>query len=138
MALVWASQSLVLEGYAYFKERAHLFAKTNYVKKPIYALTGVSIICDESEVKSVIEEKIKEKVAQSEGWGEKFEGWSSYRKYCKPDEMYEYPEGKEFELKIEYIRDWKMQKVIDRLEAKQFAILCKELGISGGEAVARI
>ncbi len=107
MALVWASQSLVLEGYAYFKERAHLFAKTNYVKKPIYAFTGVSIICDESEVKSIIEEKIREKMLQLEGWGEKFEGWSCYRKYCKPGEMYEYPEGKEFKLKIEYIREKK-------------------------------
>ena len=37
MALVWASQSLVLEGYAYFKERAHLFGRANYVKKSIYA-----------------------------------------------------------------------------------------------------
>lgn len=139
MALVWAAQIFVLEGYTQLKEQKKLFTKPKNIRTQISLLTGVESICDETEVTTVIEEKIKEKMEKTNGWGENFEGWSSIRKYCKPGEVDEYfSEGKEFELEIRYIRDWKMEKIMEKLNGNQFAILCKELGISAGEAVARV
>lgn len=81
MALVRVSQSFVMEGYAEVKEKAHLFARAKYVKKLIKLITWVSAICDEAEVDQIIEEKIKQEMQQSKGWGRNFEGWSSYRKF---------------------------------------------------------
>lgn len=138
MALVWAGQIFVLEGYTQLKEKENLFTKPKNVRRQISLLTGVESICDETEVATVIEEKIKETMKKTNGWGENFEAWSSLRKYCKPGEVDEYPEGEEFELEIRYIRDWKMEKIMKKLDGNQFAILCKELGISAGEAVAKI
>ena len=70
-----------------------------------------------------------------DSWGEDFEGWSSYRKYCTPGELEKYPDGIEYKLNIEYIRNWKMEKIIKELDATQFAILCKEVGISSEDAI---
>lgn len=135
MALVEAHQTFVVEGYSEIKEKTHLFARTQYVRKPIKVLTGVTCICDETEAVAVIEEKIKEEMKQLRGWGNNFEGWSSYRKYCNPGEYKDFPNGKEFNLDIEYIRNWKMEKIIKELDAIQFATLCNELGIGAEEAL---
>lgn len=139
MALVYATQSLVIEGYK-VEERKKWFSNcTEEVKKPIRYLTGVKAICDESNVISVIEEKIKEEVEKAKGYYEgNFNGEVSYRKYCKPNEFYGYPDGKECKLKIEYIRDWKMQKILEELDGNQFATLCRELGISAEEVSTRV
>lgn len=126
MALVWASQELIIETYDEYKK---MFTRSKYVKFPTLLRTWVEVICDETEVTEIIEKKIKEKVQESSG--------TSYRKYAKPGE-YDYPKGKQFELKIHYIRDLKMREIIEKLNGSQFAILCKELGISGAEAVARV
>lgn len=137
MALVRASQSFVLEGHTQYKEKSGLFTRNKYVRKTIHLLVWVETICDESESATIIEEKIKEKMKRSGGWGKNFEGWSLFRKYCEPGEFEEHPNGKEFKLKIEYIRDWKMQKILETLDGNQFAVLCKELGISAEEVIAR-
>ena len=131
MALVKARQTVVLEGYTY----KPVFTQTNLVRKLIKVFTAVECICDETEVEARIEEKIKEKMQQVEGWGENFEGWSSYRKYLKPGESPSWPKGKKTTLDIEYIRNWKMEKIIKELDANQFAILCKELGMNITEKI---
>lgn len=136
MALVRASQVLILEGHTQFKEKESLFSRAKYVRKAICARTWVETICDETEVTTRIEEKIKEKMEKTPGRGENFEGWSSFRKYYKPNE-FNNSDGKEFELKVEYIRDWKMQRILETLDGNQFAVLCKELGISVEEAIVR-
>lgn len=93
------------------------------------------------------------------GWGMNFEGWTSYRKYFKEEELKKkfnggfsyvefyydcsswqlenYKADKEIDLKMEYIRDWRMERIVKELDGNLFAVLCKELGISGGEAIAR-
>lgn len=138
MALVWASQEFVVQGYEEIERKKRFSNRIEYIKKTIKYLIGVGTICDESEVSNIIEEKIKEELEKAKGWDSDFRGEVSYRKYCKPAEFYDYPTGKEFELKIDYIRDWKMKEILKQLDGNQFAILCKELGISGAEAVARI
>lgn len=140
MALVMASQVFVMEGYAEIPKYAHWWSRAKYVRDITRLLTGVSAICDEVDVPAIIEEKIKQEMEEDKGfsWHRNFEGWTSYRKYCKPGEFDDYPEGKNFELRIDYIRDWKMEKIVKTLDGNQFAILCKELGISGGEAIAKI
>lgn len=136
MALVQASQSFVLEGFSQFKEKKHWWSKGEYKRKEIRLRCWVEAICDDSEAEVIIEEKIRKSMKQS-GWGKDFEGWTSYRKYYKPGELEDYPDGKVAELKLDYIRNWKMEKVIKELDGNQFAVLCEELGISGGEAISR-
>lgn len=138
MALVRASQEFVVDGYKEVKRKKPFRKKTEYIKEPIRYLTGVKVICDELEVNNIIEEKIKEKLEEEKGWNDNFRGKVSYRKYAEPAELYGCHDRIEFKLEIEYIRDWKMQKVLQELNANQFAILCKELGISGTEAVKKV
>lgn len=138
MALVWARQEFVVQGYEEIKRKKRFSKRTEYVKKPIKYLTSVEAICDETRVNDIIEEKIKEELEEAKGWDNDFRGEVFYRKYCKPAELYSYPDGKEFEMEIEYIRDWKMKKIMKELDGNQFAILCKELGISAGEAATKI
>lgn len=137
MALVKAGQSFVLEGFAEIKEKKHWWCRAEYVRKQIRLMSWVEAVCDEAEVATVIEEKIQKSMKRDNGCGRNFEGWTSYRKYYKPGELTSYPEGKEAELQIEYIRDWKMEKIMKELDGNLFAVLCKELEISGGEAIAR-
>lgn len=138
MALVRATQSFVMEGYSEIKEKSHWWSKAKYVRKLITNTTWVETICDDSEAEKILEEKIKDKMQRrGDNRGRNFEGWSSYRKYFKPGEYNSYPNGKELEMGIEYVRDWKMKKIIEVLDGKQFAVLCKELGISVEEAMMR-
>jgi len=135
MALVRASQSFVIEGYSELEKKSHLFARGRCVREQIKLFTWVDCICDESEVVEVIEEKIKEEMKNKSGWGKNFEGWTSCRKYFKPGEHEDYPEGRECQLNIEYIRNWKMEKIIQNLDAVQFATLCKEVGMNITEKI---
>ena len=48
-----------------------------------------------------------------------------------------YPDGKVQKLKLDYIRDWKMEEIIKELDGNKFAALCKELGITAGEALLK-
>lgn len=140
MALVWASQDFVVEAYEYVTRKKWFSNRTKSIKRQIKGLRGVEIICDESEVSNIIEEKIKEileKEKRKYNYSE-----ISYRKYCKANEFdyrngIDYSNEKEFKLEVEYIRDWKMEKIMKELDGNQFAILCKELGISAVEAIAR-
>ena len=124
MALVKVSQKFVMEGHEKYRK---MFTRSTNVK-PITILSSVEAICDELEAVEVIERKIEERVE-----GE--ENCSSYRKCCKPRE-YGYRNGTEFELCMEYIRDWPMKKIIKELDPNQFAILCKELEITPIEAIS--
>lgn len=136
MALVRASQSFVMEGFTHLKEKEHWCSKAEYKRKKIRIISWVEAICDDSEAVAIIDKKIQDEMKGS-GWGKNFEGWTSYRKNFLPGELDSYPDGKEAKLNLDYIRDWKMEKIIKELDGNQFAILCKELGISGGEALLK-
>lgn len=138
MALVMACKLFILEGYTELKEKEHLFDKAKYVRKQITHVTWESVnFCDEEQVDEILEEKLQKRMKEIEGWGRNFEGWSSYRKYAKPGELEDYPEGGEIK-RLSYFRDWPMKKVFETLNAKQFALVCKELEIYAGEAINEI
>lgn len=137
MALVKASQTFIMEGYTELKEKKHWIGRTNYVRKKIHLHMWVTAICDEKEAETIIKEQIRQKMKETSGWGRNFEGWNSYRTYCNPEEVWEYPNGVQWELKLSYIRDWKMETIMKILDGNQFAVLCKELGISANEAIVK-
>ncbi len=138
MALVVATQKFVMEGYTEVKERSHWWSKPKYVRKLINCITWETCICDDSEAEFILEQKIKEKIKNTNGWGRNFEGWTSYRKFLKPGESYDWPDGGECKMRIDYIRDWKMEKIIKVLDANQFAKLCKELQSSIENEIAKM
>lgn len=135
MALVRASQSFIMVGSSEVKVKKHWWSKAEYQRQEIRLSTWVEAICDETEAAQIIEEKIKEEMKTSSGWGRNFTGWTSYRKYYNPGEIFEYPDGRVCDLNIQYIRDWKMERVVKELNGKQFAIFCQELGCSIAEAI---
>lgn len=160
MALVKATQVVVFEGFTELKKRKHFGGRTEYVRTPISYAKIFSIFCDDAEAPALIEQKIKDSMKNTSGWGRNFEGWTSYRKYFKPEElrknflnggfgsdefkysmcywqMEDYKAGKKTELELDYIRNWRMERVIKELDGNLFAVLCNELGISGGEAIKR-
>lgn len=136
MALVRASQSFVLEGFTKLKKKKHWWERAEYQRVQITRISWVDAICDDADAPAILEEKIQKKL-KSSGWGKDFEGWTSYRKYFKPGELDDYPDGKVAELNLDYIRDWKMEKIIKELDGNLFSVLCKELGISAGEAILK-
>lgn len=159
MALVKATQVVILEGFTELKKRKHWWCRAEYVRTPISCAKSFAVICDDEDAPAIIEQKIQDAMNNTNGWGNNFEGWKSYRKYFKPEELKKkfnggyssaefyycfsscqleyYKADKEIGLKIDYIRDWKMEKIVKELDGNLFAVLCKELGISGGEAIAR-
>lgn len=142
MALVRASQAFVMEGFIQLERKKHFWSRTKDLVARIKTtkISWVHAICDEADAPEIIEEKIreqmKEKKCRESDLGN-FEGWTSYRKYFEPGELTDYPEGKDAPLKLDYIREWKMEKVIHELNAEQFAVLCKELGITADEALLK-
>ena len=139
MALVRASQSFVVEGFTQLKKKKHWWERGKYERSQIRLMLWVEAICDDSEASTIIEEKIQKSIKRhaDSGWGKDFEGWTSYRKYYKPGELDDYPDGKEAEPRIDYIRNWKMEKIIRELDGNMFAVLCKELGITASEALLK-
>lgn len=135
MALVRASQKVVFEGYRKEIKRQYPFTKQKVVDTTINFLGWVECICDEKEVEEKIKEKIQHTMKNTKIRADTEEIWTYYRTYCCSGEFDGYPNREEFEIKVEYIRDWKMSKIIEELDGSQFAILCKELGISVTEAV---
>ena len=117
MALVKASQIFVMEGFTMLKKKKHWWKRKEYQRVPILSYGWVE--------------------RKEPGRGKCFEGWKSYRKYFKPGELMSYPDGKVQKLKLDYIRDWKMEEIIKELDGNKFAALCKALGITAGEALLK-
>lgn len=112
--MVIAHQSFVLSGYTTLTNK--IFGKPVSARQKISLLTGVTVVCDESE----IEEKIKEAIEQSQqakGWGSNFEGWSEIS-YIVPD-GYE-NSGHKYELSIRYVKDISMEEIVKRLTGEEF------------------
>lgn len=137
MALVIVSQLIILEGYTELKEKKHWLRDSDYVRSKIKKYVWLEAMCDDKEAETIIKEEIEKAMKETKGWGRNFEGWISYRTYSEPGEFLDEPLGKQYELRLDYIRDWKMEKVIKELNAKQFAILCKELGLTAQEALTK-
>ena len=124
--LVCAARGLCLIGYASFYEKVSVFKK-ELIRRQIRLATGVNVICDEKDVESEINKAIQNELKSSSGWGINFEGWSGYDfSSTAEDEEYK-KEHNEYPLRIEYIKDWKMDKVLSRLTMSQIIKLSNEL-----------
>jgi hypothetical protein len=128
-----------MEGETGFKERKHFWNKATEVRHKIYVNTWVNGICDESEVEAEIERKTLEELKTS-GWGIHFSGWERVVPYDEAVEIYkergwenqlgDIPTGK---VRLAYINEWKMDKILSVLTGEQFAQFCKDICIESNK-----
>lgn len=125
--LVYAHQGLVMIGYSKFEKRVSL-RDSELERQQIKCFTSVSVICDESMVKQEIDKAIIKELETSSGWGSQFEGWTdfTFSTECEEDRRFKMKHH-EYPLRIEYIKDWKMDKIFKTLSAEQYIVLMKEL-----------
>ena len=135
--LVSFYKGFIMEGEATFKERKHFWSKPVEKRQKIYRTTGISGICDESELEERVEEGIKKCLAQS-GWGYKFHGWQRTLTYEESVEISKTNGwGKEYtnhyipttEVTIQTLDDLTVAKAAKELNGKQFAQYCRDYGI---------
>ena len=131
--LVSFGKGFIMEGEASFKERKHFWDKPQEIIHKIYCTTGISGICDETELDAEVERLTQEQL-KSSGWGHKFHGWQRVVPYDESVEIYaEHGWDTEYiptcEVRLQYIRDWKMDKILKVLTGKQFLQFCKEIDL---------
>ena len=133
--LVKFHKGFIMEGIT-DKVEKKMFGRTEIERNvKIYVSTGVSGICDESEV----EEKVAEAVANemnSDGWGENFQGWKRLISAEEAKAIYDHEYTHLNKITTEPINSWKMDRIIKELTGAQFAQFCKENGI-GAECLMR-
>lgn len=126
-----------MEGEASFKERKHFWSKPEFVRRKIYSTTGVYGICDDSELDTVVEDKIKRRL-KSSGWGTDFSGWQKVLTYEESVEVAERNNwSKDYvdfhlpscELTTRTLEDWTVEKAAKELNGKQFVQYCRDYGI---------
>ena len=125
-----------MEGEASFKERKHFWSKPEFVRRKIYSTTGVYGICDDSELDTVVEDKIQRRL-KSSGWGTDFSGWQKVLTYEESVEVAECNNwSKDYvdfhlpscELTTRTLDDWTVEKAAKELNGKQFAQYCRDYG----------
>lgn len=130
---VW--KGLVLKGYTTMEKG---FIRKKAVREDIYLSCGISgLICDESEVEEKLAEAIKQKMSETKGWGNNFEGWTEICTDCEVLKK-RYPFEDEYWLEcvtsdeptVEYISEYPMEKILKILNGQQFAQFCKENNLS--------
>jgi hypothetical protein len=135
--LVSFHKGFIMEGEASFKERKHFWSKPELVRRKIYSTTGVYGICDDSELDTVVEDKIQRRL-KSSGWGTDFSGWQKVLTYEESVEVAERNNwSKDYvdfhlpscELTTRTLEDWTVKKAASELNGKQFAQYCKDYGI---------
>jgi len=110
--LVEIFRGLKLKGYSTVLKRKHWYSRGTKERCQISLRTGIHTICDEEEIELNVENLLKEEINNS-GWGENFEGWSDYE-WTR-------------DLRIVYIKDLKMNEIIEKLTGEQFK---NEFGIT--------
>lgn len=138
--LVSFHKGFIMEGEATFKERKHFWSKPVEERSKIYSFTGISGVCDESELEAEVERLTKLQLATS-GWGQRFSGWQRIVPYDESiliayKEQWEYPEElPKCELTVETLDNWTVKKAASELTGKQFAQYCRDYGITIKEAI---
>ncbi len=137
--LVYFHKGFILEGTNYKKVKKHFWSRPDFVKQKIYCTTGISGICDDSELAAEVERLTKEQL-DSSGWGYKFDCWSRVVPYLESLEIakqnnweadYHIPAN---ELTVKTLDDWTVEKAAKELNGKQFAQYCRDYGIVLNEA----
>lgn len=122
-------KGFVMEGETTFKKRKHFWSRPREERTKIYVITGVTGICDESELASTLDKAISKELKRG-GWGKDFSGWQ--RVVPNEEALKIYQErgwigiSEKDDVSIEYIHNWPMEKVLKELTFEQFAQLCKE------------
>ena len=128
--LIYFSKGLIMEGENSIFQRKHFWNKHQEVRQKIYCETWISGICDESELDAEVERLTAEKL-KSSGWGSKFSGWQRVVPYEESVKIYEEhrwdtEEVPKSDVRVDYIQNWKMEKILHVLTGKQFIQLCRE------------
>ena len=135
--LVSFHKGFIMEGENTYKERKHFWSKPVEKRHKIYCTTGVSGICDDSELEATLEEEIKKSLASS-GWGKDFSGWQRVLTYEESLEVSERKGwGKMYtdryipttEVAVKTLENWTVEKAAKELNGKQFAQYCRDYGI---------
>ena len=129
--LVCFGKGFTMEGECTEKYRKHFWSKPIEVREKIYLNTGISGICDEADLEAEVERLTKERLNNSSGWGKDFSGWQRVVPY---DEAISIAKNIGWSLdavptnflRITYLDDWTMDKVLKTLTGKQFAQFCKD------------
>lgn len=135
--LVSFHKGFIMEGENTITERKHFWSKSESRRHKIYCTTGVSGICDESEVEQSIEALTNLRL-KSDGWGKEFSGWQRVLTYEESVEIGK-REGwyKDYtdqylpttEVTLKYLDNWTVEKAAKELNGKQFAQYCRDYGI---------
>lgn len=139
--LVYFYKCFVLEGENTQEYSKYIWGKTINQRRKIYAFRSVSGICDESEVEYFVDLKTADRLANSPGWGKDFSGWQRVVPY---DELPGIAKSLDWEVHnllppydvtVEYVKDWPMDKILKTLTGEQFIKFLKENNVSISEAL---
>lgn len=126
-------KGFLMEGEATFSERKHFWSKPQKVREKIYSRTGISGVCDESELEAEVERLTNARLASS-GWGEDFSGWQRIVPYDESVMVawrneWEVEDLPKCELTTESLDSWTVEKAAKKLTGRQFAQYCRDYGI---------
>ena len=132
--LVYFHKGFLMEGTNYKKVKKHFWSKPEFVNQTIYCATGISGVCDDSELEAEVERLTQERL-DSDGYGYKFDRWHRVVPYFESLEIakrdkweadYHIPKN---ELTIKTLDNWSVEKAAKELNGKQFAQYCRDYGI---------
>lgn len=131
--LISFHKGFLMEGETTFSERKHFWSKPQKVREKIYSRTGISGVCDESELEAEVERLTNARLASS-GWGEDFSGWQRIVPYDESVMVawrneWEVEDLPKCELTTESLDSWTVQSAASKLNGKQFAQYCRDYGI---------
>lgn len=132
--LVYFHKGFLMEGTNCKKVKKHFWSKPDFVQQKIYCTTGISGICDESELDAEVERLTQEQLS-TDGWGYRFDCWHRVVPYTESLEIaklnkweadYPIPTN---ELTVKTLDNWTVEKATKELNGKQFAQYCRDYGI---------
>ena len=132
--LVYFHKGFLMEGTNCKKVKKHFWSKPEFIKQTIYCTTGISGVCDDSELEAEVERLTQERL-DSDGWGYKFDRWYRVVPYLESLEIakrdkweadYHIPKN---ELTTKTLDNWSVEKAAKELNGKQFAQYCRDYGI---------
>lgn len=130
--LVSFHKGFMMEGEATFKESLGWFRKGK-ARHKIYSYTGISGICDESELDAEVERLTNKQLASS-GWGEDFSGWQRVVPYDESvliarRKFWDTEGLPKCQLRVTKLDTWTVAEAAKKLTGEQFAQYCRDYGI---------
>lgn len=132
--LVSFHKGFLMEGTNCKKVKKHFWSKPDFVQQKIYCTTGISGICDESELEAEVERLTQEQLS-TDGWGYRFDCWHRVVPYTESLEIAKLNKWEaDFpipanELVVKTLDNWTVEHAAKELNGKQFAQYCRDYGI---------